>query len=163
MSISKAKSFDFIEVLYLLKVCSIEMSSVGCFYWDFFKSQLSEIIEKGNLFVFRQNESVIGILLFSELISNDNNKINWQYNSGKNLIIHFMVHPKWRNKEIGNDFLSFVEKYAVENDFQNIRIDAYEKNTEVLNSLNNLEYKKAGEKHLPNQNSSFICYEKLIK
>lgn len=163
MSISIAKSCDLIEIMYLLKVCSNEMNSAGCFF-NFFRPQISGLIDKGDLYAYRNNnESTVALLALNTNNIEEYKKIDWKFNSGKILFIRILIHPKWRKFGIGKEFLDIVEKYAFEHSFQSIRLDVFADNRIAVDVLTDAQYKKAGEINLPFQTTSFICFEKNLK
>jgi GNAT superfamily N-acetyltransferase len=162
MSITKAEPSELVEIMYLIRVCSIEMNSMGCLYWNYLGHQIPDLLEKGNLYKFKNNESTIGIIIFNGLITHEYEKVNWKFTEGLALPIRIMVHPKWRDKGIYEKLLSYAEQYALEKNYRSIRLDVFANNQFALKVLNQTQYIKAGEIQLPFHSEPFICYEKEI-
>jgi hypothetical protein len=162
MSITKAEPSDLVEIMYLIRVCSIEMNSMGCLYWNYLGHQIPGLLENGSLYKFKNNESTIGVVIFNGLITNEYEKVNWKFTEGLVLPIRIMVHPKWRDKGICKELLVYTEQYALENNYRSIRLDVYENNQFALDVLEQIQYKKAGEIQLPFHSERFICFEKEI-
>jgi GNAT superfamily N-acetyltransferase len=162
MSIIKAVPSDLVEVMYLLRVCSIEMNSMGCLYWNFFSQQIPELIHKGGLFRYMDNESTVGVIALNNKNADEYDAINWKYTQGKILPVRILVHPKWHNKGVGVNLLTFAEHYALENNYSSIRIDISTNNSYGFKLMDLAKYREAGELHLPFHSAPFICFEKEI-
>jgi GNAT superfamily N-acetyltransferase len=162
MSISKTETSELVEVMYLMRVCSIDMNSMGCMFWNFMNNQIPDLISKGNVFKYKKNEAIIGIIVLNAKNAEEYNLINWEYINGNIIPIRLLVHPKWREKGICMELLAFAEQYAKDNKFNGIRLDANANNNFAINIVEKAQYKKAGELHLPFHAEPIVCFEKKI-
>jgi hypothetical protein len=164
MEIKQAGQYELVEVLYLLRVCITELTSRGCLHWSVLTPQITEDIDKGNVFIIKtRNISVGTIILDPQKTYSNKNQVNNEKTDDNVLYINrLIIHPKWFSREIGNELVLFAEKYASDHKFQSVRFEVFAENTPVIDLFNSFQYKKAGEVHLPFQNIPFICLEKKI-
>jgi ribosomal protein S18 acetylase RimI-like enzyme len=165
MSVSLAKEADLVEVMYLLKVCTFDLSSQGCLYWHFVIPQVVDDLKKEKLFMLRKNEVCLGIMTLEENTSEEYKNVKWQSNGSRVLTVYrLIVHPKWNRKETGikDQLLKFAEDYAKQNGYEAIRIDVFGDNNDAIEMFRQMKYLQAGEIHMPYQTTPFICFEKLL-
>jgi GNAT superfamily N-acetyltransferase len=160
MGITKVEQSELVEIMYLMRVCSIELNSMGCMFWDFMNQQIPELIEKGFIFKYKNNESTVGIIVLNNKADDEYDNIHWKYESGKVLSVRILVHPRWREKGISKELIAFAEKYALDNSYSCIRLDVNSRNAFTLELLNETKYEKAGEIHLPFHKATLYCLEK---
>jgi ribosomal protein S18 acetylase RimI-like enzyme len=163
MNIIKASPSDLVEVLYLLRVCVLEMNSKGLVYCDLQNILAKNDIENNTVFLYKQNEVCLGMIVLDTDQDPEYKSVEWMAASHKPLVAHrLMVHPNWRNQGIAKQILTFAEHYAQENGFTSLRLDVYSENQEAVALYNNLNYKQLGEITYHYQKVPFYCFEKII-
>jgi len=163
MEIIKAVPADLIEVLYLLRVCVLDMNSRGWFYWDLQSPLIKEDIDNNTVFLYKQNEMTFGMISFNLKEIPEYRDINWNKASSKPLLIHhLMVHPKWREKGIAKQLITFAERYGRENGFTSLRLDVLSENQEAVSLYRELSYQQMGEVTFHYQKVPYYCFEKRI-
>ena len=163
MNIIKASPSDLVEVLYLLRVCVLEMNSKGWFHWDLHNPLVKQDLENDRVFVYIENDITIGTITLNCDEMPEYNSISWSNTSGKSLVAcRLLVHPCWRKKGIAKELLAFAEKYARENGFNSLRVDVFSENNEALGLCNQLNYKQQGEIQHQYQKLPYYCFEKTV-
>ncbi|UCG70273.1 MAG: GNAT family N-acetyltransferase [Thermoplasmata archaeon] len=168
MEIVRANSENIIEVLELVQECMQHMNDQGIEQWneqypqsDIFISD----IEKDSLFIIKNEENIVGIIVLSEEQDEQYDQIDWKDKFGKVLLVHRLaVHPKWQGKGIAQKLMDFGENYAKENGYSSIRLDTYSQNPRSLKLFEKRKYeRKSGHIHFPECKEPYYCYEMLLK
>jgi ribosomal protein S18 acetylase RimI-like enzyme len=154
------------EIYELMIACRDAMIKDGINQWDESYPSLSHIekdIEQNRLHVLTEDSSLIGAIVMDTSQSPQYKNINWNYNLNPILVVHRLaVHPLVQNKGLGKKLMLFAEKYAHDNDYRSIRLDAYKHNDSLQNFYHNLDYKEVGEIDLEYTEGPFVCFEKKM-
>ena len=59
--------------------------------------------------------------------------------------------------------MDFAERFAIENEYATIRLDAYSGNQRAIKFYEQQSYKKTGQVFFPKRTLPFYCYEKVLK
>ncbi len=88
-----------------------------------------------------------------------------RHKKNKNIleIKNFRVSDYFRNKGIGTLLYSSVEKYALENKFSKIQVDANEDNTLIMKFLVNRGFKIIGKEPLYSQHQIEVIFQKDLR
>ncbi len=166
MEIKHASSYDFVEVLFLLRECITDMNARGLKHWNnsFPGSDvMKDDIEKGTLFLCKDRGIIKGMINLSNEAPEEYDNIKWSTNSEKVLYIkRFAVHPKWTNTGVGLMLLEYAEKHATEHGYTSIRIDVLDSYLEAEKLIENKSFQQAGTFHSSFQKIPFACYEKEV-
>lgn len=166
MKIRFASINDIDQIIKLLEDCKYDLERKGINQWDDVYPSIDiflKDIENHSLYMIEEEQKCIAIISFDEEQPLEYQKLNWNSTTGKVLTIHRLtVHPDKQKKGLGRLLMSFAEKYASENGYNSIRLDAYNGNTTALNFYTNLGYKKIGILFFPRRDLPFYCFEKII-
>ena len=163
MNIIKASPADIVEVLYLLKVCVLEMNIKGWYHWDMQNHLVKYDIENNSVFLYKENEVSVGAITLNNEEIAEYKDIKWSHLSNNPLVVHrLLVHPNWREKGVAKELLVFSENFAKENGFTSLRLEVFSENQEAVGLYNQLNYKQQGEIQLHYQKSPYYCFEKTL-
>jgi ribosomal protein S18 acetylase RimI-like enzyme len=155
------------EIMSLIKDCTKDMESHGIHQWgDFYPTReiIEEDIENRSMYVAKGNEMVLGIITVNEEQPQEWRNVNWSPQEGRAVTIHRLaVKPTWQEQGIGQKLLDHAEKYATNNGYTAIRLDAYSGNARALRLYEKHEYIRVGQISFPNRALVFYCYEKILK
>ncbi len=164
MRITKPVKEDIPELLTVTKACAQAMIANGIYQWnENYPSYeaFEKDIELGQLWVLKEEDSIIGSVVISEIMDDEYKVIEWLIPNAKNIYIHRLaVHPDSQGKGLAQVLMDFAENHAQENNFASVRLD-----TLSVNKRNNIfyqkrGYQKLGDVYFPKQSEHpFHCYE----
>ena len=164
MTIKKGQIQDLSSILDIISTCIADMQSVGNDQWDQYYPTADIIendIQRGVCYILKNNGQCAAYVAIDEDQSFEYSQINWSTDGRKVLVIHRLsVHPAFQRKGIAKKLLGFIETFAAENNYSDIRLDAYSGNEKALKLYENFDYRKTGQFNLSNRNLPFYCYEK---
>lgn len=167
MKIDRATIDNIPEILELVQKVIEEMNSNDITQWNDQYPPLeifSNDIEKDTLYVMRDDEKIIGIIVLSDEQDKEYEPVKWTDKAGKFLIVHRLaVHPSWQRKGVAEKLMDFTEQFAKENGFTSIRIDTFSRNPRMLAFIQKRQYeRKPGEIFFPENQEPYYCYEKKL-
>ncbi len=110
--------------------------------------------------IFVDNQ-LTGYFAINDCQENEYNQINWQYITGKHLVIHrLFIDPEYQGKGLAKKILSFTEKYGRSNKYSSIRLDAFVNNKSALALYEKNMFELRGQ--VVFRKGTFNCYEKKI-
>lgn len=92
-------------------------------------------IEKGELYVARQSDKIIGSIILNHKAETGYHKVNWMIDADYSdiLVVHtLVVHPLYLKNGIGKKLMEFAIELAKNEHMKSIRLDVYEKNTPAI-------------------------------
>ncbi len=92
-------------------------------------------IEKGELYVARQSDKIIGSIILNHKAETGYHKVNWMIDADYSdiLVVHtLVVHPLYLKNGIGKNLMEFAIELAKNEHMKSIRLDVYEKNTPAI-------------------------------
>lgn len=125
-------------------------------------------VKKGNLYVAKHNETIIGSIILSHEPESAYCNVKWGFESDYSdvFVIHtFAVHPKFMKCGVGKALLNFADKQSIKSNVKSIRLDVYEGNIPAIRL-----YEKCGFKYIDTVDLGlgnyglkwFKLYEKLL-
>lgn len=166
MEIKQASSYDLIDVLFLLKQCTLDMNKKGFKQWNNANPGpeiIKEDIEKGTLFIFKDSGMSKGMFNLSDEIPEEYNQIKWKVNSDKIIYIkRFAIHPLWQDSDIRERMMKFAEQYAKEKNYKGIRLDVFDSYPADEKFFKDRQYEHVGNYHSNFQKIPYSCYEKNL-
>lgn len=166
LNIQLAQASQTQEIFDLLQSCAADMREQGIFQWNEnypLVSHVEKDISNKSMYCLMEDERVAGIVVIDENQSIEYKTVAWQYHSTPILVVHrFAVHPHFQKQGIGKKLMDFALNFALENDYQSIRLDAYSENERTQRFYQNRGYIKRGEIHFPYREAHFNCYEKNL-
>ncbi len=143
-----------------------ELDKNGIYQWtDNYptRSIIENDLKKDILFVLKNGEEIIGAISVSEEQEREYETINWEFDCSKILVIHrLVIDPKYQGKGYAIRLMDFAEKFANENNYSSIRLDAYSQNKRVIDFYEKRKYFIRGEVNFPEREYPFHCLEKEI-
>lgn len=167
MLIEKATYSDLEACLLITRSCADEMIKKGIFQWNETypsKNILHKDIELHQLWKLTKNNTIIGIVVLTKIEDEEYKPVKWLTGNGNNLYVHRLaVHPTYQGQGYAQKLMSFAEKYAVNNNYNSIRLDTFSQNIRNQKFYQKRGYVKLAAIFFPNQSEHpFYCYEKIL-
>lgn len=164
--IEKAKIL-YLEELYQMYVdAKDDLIQQGIYQWTTNYPNSKHIkrdIENNSLYVLKVNNAIVGAICLNEIQDAEYAKIDWKFKQGKVLVIHRLaIKPNQQHKGYAKDLMDFAEKFAINNGYSSIRLDAFTQNKRVLQFYKNRNYKSRGQVYFPEREHPFYCLEKEV-
>ncbi len=167
--ISPGKLDELDVILAMTRACGKHMRENGIDQWDENYpdlERLSNDIRTETLFAYRENNEVIGIIVLNETQDAEYAEINWSTSeSDRNIVVHRLaVHPTHQGKGIARELMDFAEDWALDNDYDAIRLDTFSQNPRNQRFYTNRGYTDLGPVFLSyKKEHPYFCYELLLK
>ena len=118
------------------------------------------------MFAYRENNDVVGIVVFNESQDEEYAEINWSTSEAdRNIVVHRLaVRPDKQRRGIARRLMDFAEQWARENDYDAIRLDTFSQNPRNQRFYLNRGYTDLGTVYLKyKKDHPYYCYELLLK
>lgn len=166
-NINLSETKDLQEIKSLTEACAVAMQEKGIFQWNEHYPSLEKLradIEKRELFVLKDQDQILGIIVLTNFMDKEYVPIHWLTKNNNNLYVHRLaVHPLVWGKGYGQKLMDFAEEYARLNDFVSVRLDTFSKNKRNQRFYESRGYQKLGDIYFPKQSEDpFHCYELLL-
>jgi len=139
---------DFETILRLYRQANEVLLAEGIIQWnDDYPSPkvLKENLANGNTWVFRDHGQPIATITLDEDQDLQYQLIQWAYVSNRVLVVHRLcVAPGFQKLGKARQMMQFAESFAVLNQYQAIRLDAYLGNPYSQKLYRSLGYHEAG-------------------
>jgi len=166
MEISPAKPSELIEILFLLKVCILDMNAKGFRHWNSSFPNTELVVNDlkcGSIFLAKDKGVCKGMVTLNKQEPEEYKSVAFKAKSTKPLYLQNMVvHPTWQGKGIGNQMVDFAQDYARENGFDCIRLDVFKPGEIARQLYEKKSFKEVASFHTEYQKIPFICYEKQL-
>jgi len=166
MEITQAKDSDFIEILYLLKVCILDMNRNGLTHWNSVYPGPEIILDdlaKSSIYLVKDKGVCKGMVTLDNQEPDEYKGIQWPSKAQKPLFVHRLaVHPNWQGQGIARKLMTFAEEFALKNGYDALRIDVFSDNLHAQNLCRKNNFNEAGKFLSFFQQQPFICYNKKI-
>lgn len=165
--IKPSQPSDLEEIKALTEACAVAMQEKEIYQWnEHYPSieKLEEDIEKAELFILKEEEKILGIIVLTDLMDEEYVPIEWLTESRNNLYIHRLAtHPSVWGKGYGQQLMDFAESFARENEFTSVRLDTFSQNKRNQQFYEARGYQKLGDIFFPKQSEHpFHCYELVL-
>lgn len=166
MKIIRAKDNDLIEILYLLKVCILDMNKKGLKHWNSAYPDVESIqkdLLRGSIFLLKDRGVCKGMLTLNDSEPDEYRDISWPDKSSRPLYLHRMaIHPEWQGLGLAKRLINFADDYARKNDYQCIRLDVFSPSDHARQLYENQDFHEIGIFHAHYQKVPYVCYEKQV-
>lgn len=167
MVIKKASASDLEALFLIVKSCGKHLIEQGIFQWNEeypSKEILQNDIELQQLWKLEVANSIVGLMVLTEIEDLEYQKVKWLIKNQKNIYIHRLaVHPNFQGKGIAQKLMDFAEKFALENNYKSIRLDTFSQNKRNQKFYEQRNYVKLESIYFLNQSEfPFYCYEMPI-
>ncbi|WP_300433767.1 GNAT family N-acetyltransferase [Christiangramia sp.] len=165
--IRKAKITELQEIKNLTEACARAMIKKGILQWNEHYPSLKKLkadILKEELYVFQEQNKIIGIIVITETMDEEYIPITWLSRTSNNIYIHRLAtHPDFWGQGYAQKLMDFAENYAKKNQFESVRLDTFSQNKRNQRFYEARGYKRLGNIYFPKQSEHpFYCYELLI-
>lgn len=165
--ITKASTLDLKQLYSITKSCAKHMIKNGIYQWNEVypsKEVLQKDIELQQIWKLEENETIVGIIVLTEIEDKEYLNVKWLSESSNNLYIHRLaVHPNFQGKGYAQKLMDFTENYAINNNYNSIRLDTFSQNKGNQKFYEKRNYIKLESIYFPNQSKHpFYCYEKVL-
>lgn len=166
MEILQAKPNDLIEILYLLKVCTLDMNKKGQKHWNSTFPDLKQIqidLNNASIYLVKDKGVCKGMVTLNETEPEDYRQVGFNSGIHKPLYLQNMaVHPKWQGMGIAKLMVQFALKLAKEKGFDAIRLDVFKPSEGAIQLYKKQNFKEVGTFKSAYQQIPFVCYEKQL-
>ena len=165
--IRRAKISEIPDILTITQACAKKMQENGIFQWNECypsKEAFQKDIERGELFVVEEKNTVQGTIVISTLMDEEYKPIQWLTPNGNSVYIHRLsVHPNLQGKGLAQQMMDFAENHAREHGFVSVRLDTFSQNKRNQRFYEQRGYQKLGDIYFPKQSMHpFHCYELVL-
>ena len=165
--IRRAKISEIPDILTITQACAKKMQENGIFQWNEHypsKEAFQKDIERGELFVVEEKNTVQGTIVISTLMDKEYKPIQWLTPNGNSVYIHRLsVHPNLQGKGLAQQMMDFAENHAREHGFVSVRLDTFSQNKRNQRFYEQRGYQKLGDIYFPKQSvHPFHCYELVL-
>lgn len=166
LKIEKGKLSEINQLFQIYLNGKNDLEKNGIYQWTNnypTRSILESDLEKRVLFVLRNDKEIIGAINISEEQEPEYETIKWKFDSSQVLVIHrLVIDPKYQGKGYAKKLMDFAEKFAEENNYSSIRLDAYSQNKRVIDFYKKRKYFIRGDVNFLEREYPFHCMEKEI-
>ncbi len=166
LTIEKGKLSEINQLFEIYLNGKNDLENKGIYQWTNHyptRSIIENDLKKDVLFVLKNDKEIIGAINISEEQETEYETINWEFDNSKVLVIHrLVIDPKYQGKGYARKLMDFAEKFAKENNYSSIRLDAYTQNKRVLDFYKKRKYFIRGNVNFPEREYPFHCMEKEI-
>ncbi|MBN1416810.1 MAG: GNAT family N-acetyltransferase [Bacteroidales bacterium] len=166
MEIMQAREADLIEILYLLRICILDMNENGLKHWNSVypgPDIICDDLTKRSIFLVKEKGVCKGMVTLDSVEPEEYKNIEWTTPARKPLFLHRLaVHPNWQGQGIARMLLNFAEEYAQKNGYDALRIDVYSTSTHAKNLCKKQMFNEAGNYFSVFQQQPFVCYDKKV-
>lgn len=165
--IRRAKISEIPDILTITQACAKKMQENGIFQWNEHypsKEAFQKDIERGELFVVEEKNTVQGTIVISTLMDEEYKPIQWLTPNGNSVYIHRLsVHPNLQGKGLAQQMMDIAENHASEHRFVSVRLDTFSQNKRNQRFYEQRGYQKLGDIYFPKQSMHpFHCYELVL-
>lgn len=162
-----ANKSEIPEILLLTRACATEMISHNIYQWNEHyptAAAFEHDIERGELYVLKEDTTIIGTIVISTEMDDEYLDINWLTPSVDNLYIHRLaVHPNAQGQGNARRLMDYAYAFAKANSVVSIRLDTFSQNKRNQKFYEARGYKKLGNIFFPKQSEHpFYCYERVL-
>jgi len=167
MKIEKASNIDLEKMYAITKSCGKQMIEKGIFQWNEFypsKEVLQKDIELQQIWKLTESNSVVGIIVLTEIEDKEYKNVKWITENNKNLYIHRLaIEPIFQGKGYAQALMTFAEDYARKNNYKSVRLDTFSQNKRNQYFYEQRNYIKLENIYFPSQSEfPFYCYELIL-
>ncbi|MDF0707038.1 GNAT family N-acetyltransferase [Flagellimonas okinawensis] len=165
--IRRAKISEIPDILTITQACAKKMQEKGIFQWNEHypsKEAFIQDIERNELFVIEEKDTVQGTIVISTLMDEEYKPIQWLTPNGNSTYIHRLsVDPELQGKGLAQEMMDFAENFSREKGFVSVRLDTFSQNKRNQRFYEQRGYQKLGDIFFPKQSEHpFHCYELVL-
>jgi GNAT superfamily N-acetyltransferase len=166
LEINQAKPTDLIEILFLLRVCILDMNAKGHKHWNssFPGAEMIQTdLKNGAIFVAKEKGVCKGMVTLNEHEPDDYKELDFGKDNRRPLFLQNMaVHPRWQGLGIAKLLVNFAQQYAKDMGYDCIRLDVFKPSEGARKLYEKQLFKEIASFHSSYQKIPFVCYEKQL-
>lgn len=166
MDIIQAKPTDLIEILYLLKVCILDMNAKGLKHWNSSypgDESINKDLLNGSIYLIKDKGVCKGMVTLNDQQPEEYRELIFDSGKQKPLYLKNMaVHPRWQGMGIAKQLIEFSQQFAKEKGFDCIRLDVFQPSDNARQLYQKQQFKEITSFHAAYQQIPFVCYEKTL-
>jgi ribosomal protein S18 acetylase RimI-like enzyme len=136
------------------------MDEQGIHQWDEIypdEKTIKNDIKKQQLYLLEDGGHICGIIALNEVQEPEYKNVKWKFD-GRALIVHRLaIEPSCQRKGLARMLMQFAHKFATEQGYEIIRLDAFIHNPAAVGLYEKLGYRKAG--MVTFRKGDFFCFE----
>lgn len=165
--IRKGTLNDINTIMLLCSACAKVMILKDIFQWNEHYPNTKAFtadIERNELYVLEVNNNIVGTIVISTLMDKEYIPVKWLAKTQNNIYIHRLaIHPKHQGQGLAQQLMNFAEGYAIENNYDSIRLDTFSQNKRNQKFYELRGYKRLDNIYFPKQSvHPFYCYELVL-
>lgn len=165
--IRKATLEDIDKIIKITKACARFMIEKDIYQWNEHYPNAAAFkndVLRNELYVIEDNKTLFGCVVISSFMDEEYIPISWITKNKRNIYIHRLaIHPKYQGKGYAQKLMDFAEKYALENNYNSVRLDTFSQNKRNQKFYELRGYKRLGNIYFPKQSTHpFYCYELVL-
>ena len=162
--IRKAINTDIDSIIIITKACAKHMINNNIFQWNRFypnKNVFENDVKRNELYVITYNKFIVGCIVISTFMDKEYIPVNWLTKTNNSIYIHRLaVHPNYQGKGFAQKLMDFAESFAINNNYNSVRLDTFSKNKRNQKFYEIRGYKRLENIYFPKQSKDpFYCYE----
>lgn len=126
------------------------------------RESIANDVEKGEIYGYF-DPHLKGIIVYHDRQDPEYQEIDWLYTEPVITVHRLAVDPKYQNQGIASKLMEEAEKFAIENRFASIRLDAFSLNPAALRFYEKRNYILSGVTFFQFRKHPFYCYERNLK
>jgi len=168
MNIRLANKNDLIALNYLFKEVIKDLNNVKKIdmLWNntYPFCKFEDDISNNAMYVIENCNKIIGSFVLSEYDAPEYKDIEWLSNNKKFFYINrLVILPLEQGKGYAKQAMEFIEKYAMNNNYETIRLTVYKDNKYAIGLYEKLEFVRVKKGYWQLEDKIFIGYEKNIE
>jgi len=166
MDVVQAKETDLIEILYLLRVCILDMNKKGAKHWNSAypdTAVMERNLKNGTIFLIKDKGVSKGMVTLNQEEPEDYRQINFTSGCIKPLYLQYLaVHPRWQGQGIAKQLIEFASKFGKEKGFDSIRLDVFKPSEHARQLYEKQQFTEISSFLTLYQKIPFVCYERQL-
>lgn len=162
MDIAKAKPADFIEILYLLKVCITDMHERGLKHWNNAfpdTHQIEQDIRNEIVYLAKDKGVCKGMITLRTDEPEEYRQAGFKSTLRPLVVQHLAVHPEWQDSEIDRRLIDHARTFAGLNGFGCLRTDSWQWGFSNGKSPADMQFAQAGAITGGPRDYPIVCFE----
>jgi ribosomal protein S18 acetylase RimI-like enzyme len=165
--IRKAEEKDIDSIISITKACAKAMIANEIYQWNEYYPNTSAFkndVKRNELYVLEIHSVIVGCIVVSSFMDSEYKPIKWLSSTHNAIYIHRLaVHPNTQGKGYAQLLMNFAEEFAIDKNYNSIRLDTFSQNKRNQKFYELRGYKKLGDIHFPQQSEfPFHCYELVL-
>ena len=165
--IRKAEEKDIDSIISITKACAKAMIANEIYQWNEHYPNTSAFkndVKRNELYVLEIHSVIVGCIVVSSFMDSEYKPIKWLSSTHNAIYIHRLaVQPNTQGKGYAQLLMNFAEEFAIDKNYNSIRLDTFSQNKRNQKFYELRGYKKLGDIHFPQQSEfPFHCYELVL-